>query len=162
MDPDVDLNREDYRDFHAYVEEKIALALQATDVKNMGGFIVQAIRENYQDPVAQAQFQERKHEEQQAMLNALKSEMSEKKSALLRQAVRTHPELLEQAAEKIQSHFARERLASYNSLQEAYRDGGLVTAEINAILAEEFCKDLLAPVNAAYEDEKARILGEDV
>ena len=118
VDPEADLNLEDYRDFHAYVEEKIALALQATDVKNMGGFIVQAIRENYQDPVAQAQFQERKHEEQQAMLNALKSEMSEKKSALLRQAVRTHPELLEQAAEKIQSHFARERLASYNSLQE--------------------------------------------
>ena len=32
------------------------------------------------------------------------------------------------------------------------------TAEINAILAAEFCQDLLAPVVAAYEDEKARIL----
>ena len=121
--------------------EKVALALQATHIKNMSEFIVQAIRENYQDPVAQAQFQERKHKEQQAMLDALKSEMSDKRNALLRQAVRTNPKLLEQAAEKIQSHFVRERLASYNSLQEAYRDGGMVTAEINAILAADLCAD---------------------
>ena len=125
----------------------------------MGGFIVQAIRENYQDPVAQAQFQERKHEEQQAMLNALKSEMSDKRSALLRQAVRTHPELLEQAAEKIQSHFARERLASYNSLQEAYRDGGLVTAEINAILAEEFLRRSACPLASDIRGRKSTDLG---
>ena len=158
VDADADLKPEVYHDFHAYVEEKIALASQTENVKNMGGFIVKAIRENYQDPVAQAQFQERKHKEQQAMLDALRSEMSEKRNALLRQAVRTTPELLEQAAEKIQSHFALERLESYNSLQEAYRDGGMVTAEINAILAEYFCADLLAPLQTAYEDEKARIL----
>ena len=156
---DADLKTDDYHDFHAYVEEKIALAHQAGNVKNMGGYIVQAIRENYQDPELQLQLDIRKHKEQQAMLDALRSEMSEKRNALLRQAVRTNPELLEQAAEKITSHFALERLESYNSLQEAYRDGGLVTAEINAILAAEFCQDLLAPIIAAYEDEKARILG---
>ena len=121
-------------------------------------FIVQAIRENYQDPIAQAQFQERKHKEQQAMLNALHSEMLEKRSVLLRQAIRANPKLLEQAAEKIQSHFAHERLATYNSLQEAYRDGGMVTAEINGILAEGVCADLIAPVYAIYEAEKERIL----
>ena len=156
---DADLKTDDYHDFHAYVEEKIALAHQAENVKNMGGYIVQAIRENYQDPELQLQLDIRKHKEQQAMLDALRSEMSEKRNALLRQAVRTNPELLEQAAEKITSRFALERLESYNSLQEAYRDGGLVTAEINAILAAEFCQDLLAPIIAAYEDEKARILG---
>ena len=43
-----------------YVEEKIGLAQQATDVKNMGGFIVKAIRENYQDPVFQRELQVRK------------------------------------------------------------------------------------------------------
>ena len=157
VDTDADLKPEDYRDFQAYVEEKIALAHQAANVKNIGGFIVQAIRENYQDPELQLQFEIRKHKEQQAMLDALRSEMFEKRSTLLRQAVRANPELLEQAAEKIQSHFAGDRLASYNSLQEAYRDGGMVTAEINGILAEEFCQDLIAPVIEVYEAEKKRL-----
>ena len=151
---------ENYRDFAEYVDEKIALAQQATHVKNMGGFIVQAIRDNYQDPVFQTELEERKAQEKKVILASLESEMSEKRSALLRQAVRTTPELLEQAAQRIQSYLARERLASYNSLQEAYRDGGMVTAEINGILAEEFCQDLIAPILAAYEDEKARILAE--
>ena len=156
---DAEVVMEDYSDFAAYIDEKIGLAQQATHVQNVGGFIVKAIRENYQDPVFQAELVERKAQERQAMLDSVESELLEKKNALLRQAVRTNPELLEYAADKIQSHFARERLASYNSLQEAYRDGGIVTAEINAILAKEFCQALLAPVNAAYEDEKARILG---
>ena len=150
--------REDYRDFAAYVEEKIGLVQAATDVKNKGGYIVQAIRENYQDPTVQVRLQERKAEEQQGMLNSLESEMVEKKNALLRQAVRTNPELLEQAADKIQSHIVRERLASFASVQDAYRDGGMVTAEINAILADEYCADLLAPVYEIYEAEKARVL----
>ena len=157
---DADVTQEDYRDFQGYVEEKIGLAQQAANVKNMGGFIVKAIRENYNDPVFQARLQERREWEQQGLLDTLESETLEKKNALLRQAVRTHPELLEQAADKIQSHIIRERLASYASLQEAYRDGGMVTAEINAILADTFCVELLAPVYEVYEDEKARILGE--
>lgn len=160
VDADADLNREDYRDFETYVEEKIIVARQATGVKNMGGFIVQAIRKNYQDAVAQAAFKERKGHEKKAMLAALESEMKEKRSALLRQAIRANPELLEKAAEKIQSYLALERLENANSLQEAYRDGGMVTAEINGILAEEFCQELLAPVYAVYETEKARILDE--
>ena len=41
----------------------------------------------------------------------------------------------------------------------AYQKGGMVTAEINAILAAEFCQALLAPVVAAYQDERDRILG---
>ena len=36
----------------------------------------------------------------------------------------------------------------------------MVKAEINAILVDHFCQDLIAPVNAAYENEKARILDE--
>ena len=151
---------ESYRDFEAYIKEKIGLAKQATGVKNIGGFIVNAIRENYQDPTFQAQLEERKQREKEGMLNALESETLEKRTALLRQAVRTHPELLEQASERIQSHVVRKRLNNYDSVQEAYRDGGMVTAEINAILAEEFCADLLAPVMEAYETEKARILGQ--
>lgn len=155
---DADVPLKDYQDFEAYVAEKIGLAKQATGVKNMGGFIVQAIRENYQDPIFQVQLEERRQREKDGMLNALESETMEKKNALLRQAVRTNPELLEQASVKIQSHFIRERLENYDTLQEAYREGGMVTAEINAILAEEFCTDLLAPLYEVYETEKARIL----
>ena len=36
----------------------------------------------------------------------------------------------------------------------------IVKAEIDGILTAEFCKNLLAPVNAAYADEKSTILGE--
>lgn len=150
---------EAYRDFGAYIEEKIGLAKQAVGVNNLAGFVIQAIRENYQDPQLQLQLEKRTQKEQKAMLEALKSEMLEKRSALLRQAVRTDPELLDQAAARIQSHYALARLPDYNSLQEAYRDGGLITAEINGILAEEFCQDLIAPIEEAYEAEKARILG---
>ena len=156
---DADVTQEDYRDFRTYVEEKIGLAQQASEVKNIGGFIVKAIRENYNDPVFQARLEERKQREQQGLLDSLESEMLEKKNALLRQAVRANPELLEQAVDRIQSHIIRERLASYPSLQAAYRDGGMVTAEINAILADEFCAELLAPLYEVYESEKAQILG---
>ena len=154
----VDVPQENYRDFQAYVQEKIGLAQQATDVKNIGGFIVKAIRENYNDPVFQARLEERKKREQQGILDSLESEMLEKKNALLRQAVRSNPEILEQAVDRIQSRIIRERLASYESIQEAYRDGSMVTAEINAILADEFCADLLAPLYEVYASEKAQIL----
>ena len=155
---DVDVPMENYRDFEAYVAEKIGLAKQATGVKNMGGFIVQAVRENYRDPTLQAALEKRKEKEREGMLNALESETMEKKNALLRQAVRTDPELLVQASDRINSHIIRKRLDAYASIKEAYRDGGMVTAEINAILAEEFCVDLLAPLYEVHETEKARIL----
>jgi len=155
---DADVQLEAHKDFEAYVQEKIGLANQAMGVKNIGGFIVKAIRENYQDPALQAQLAKRKEKEQAGMLDALESETLEKRNALLRQAVRTEPELLEKAVEKIESHIIRKRLDSYDSLEEAYHDGGMVTAEINAILTEAFCVALLAPVYEAYEAEKAKIL----
>ena len=124
-----DVQLEAYPDFAAYVEEKIGLAQQA-GVKNRAGFIVQAIRENYQDPVFQAQLEDRKQREQAAMLKAIESEKIEKRNALLRQAVRTEPELLEKAVEKMDSHVVIKRLDDYASVEEAYRDGGMVTGEI--------------------------------
>ena len=80
------------------------------------------------------------------------------KNALLRQAVRTNPGLLEKAAAKIRAHIVHKRLENYDSIQEAYENNVIVTAEINAILAEEFCADLLVPLYEVYETEKARIL----
>ena len=146
-------------DFAVYVEEKIGLAQHATDVKNAGGFIVKAIRENYQNPEFQKQLQSEKTEETQAMLVSLKNEMLEKQNALLRQAVRATPELLDQAAAKIISGFIRERLLEYDSIADAYAASSVVAGDINNILAKEHCADLLAPLQATYEDEKARILG---
>ena len=131
---------EESGDFAVY-EEKIGLAQQATDVKNAGGFIVKAIGENYQDPVFRKELQVRKAEEREAMLALLRNEMLEKRNALIRQAVRARPELLEQAAAKIMSSFIRERLMEYDSVKDAYGAGGSVTGEINSILAEAFCAD---------------------
>ena len=106
-----DVRMEAYRDFGAYVEEKIGLAKQAAGVSNLAGFVIQAVRENYQDPQLQLKLEKRTQREQRAMLEALKSERDEKRSALLRQAVRTDPELLDQAAPRVQSRYALERIA---------------------------------------------------
>ena len=108
---------EDKEDFAVYVDEKIGLARHATNVRNAGGFIVKAIRENYQDPEFQKELQVKKKKEKQEILALLRREMLEKQTALIRQAVRANPELLEQAAEKITSSFVRERLMDYDSVK---------------------------------------------
>ena len=88
------------------------------------------------------------------MRASLRTEMLEKRNALMRQAVRARPELLEQAAARITSRFVQERLTEYDSVKDAYEAGGMVAGEINIILAEEFCADLIAPVLAVYEAER--------
>ena len=150
---------DDKENFAVYVEEKIGLARHATSVKNAGGFIVKAIQENYQDPEFQKQLQTEKAENKKAMLASLKDEMLEKQNALIRQAVRANPELLEQAAAKITSGFVRERLMAYDSIKDAYDAGGVVAGDINNILSKEFCADLITPVIAIYEAEIKQLEG---
>ncbi|MCG8622035.1 MAG: replication initiation protein, partial [Proteobacteria bacterium] len=144
---------EDTADFAVYVEEKIDLARHATSVKNAGGFIVKAIQENYQNPEFQKQLQAEKAKKKQAMLASLRDEMLEKQHALIRQAVRANPELLEQAAAQITSGFVKERLMAYDSIKDAYDAGTVVAGEINSILAKDLCADLIAPVIAMYQTE---------
>ena len=151
-----------YPDFMAYVAEKIEMSLDATDVRNRAGFIVEAIRENYQDPVVQKEREMRAEKSKEKELEDLEAEFEVKRDNILRQTVHAQPELVERAAERIQSYMIRTRLRRHASVIEAYQKGGMIKAEIDGILAEEFCKDLLASVNAAYEDEKARILGTTV
>ena len=146
-----------YPDFDTYVIEKIELSHHAKDVKNRGGFIVEAIREHYIDPEAEARRTAEKAREQQTLLNTLKSERDEKVAVLIQQAVRQTPELLEKAATQLPA-FARRRLDDYESVQAAYQAGGMVAGNLKGVLAEDFCAELLAPVYEAYEDEKARIL----
>lgn len=149
-----------YPDFLGYIAEKIEMSLSAAGVKNRAGYIIEAIRENYQDPEIQKQREARAEKAKEKELEDLTTEFKAKRDNILRQAVHTQPELVEQAAEKITSYIIRERLLEHDTAVAAYQKGGMVKAEIDGILAAEFCQDLLAPVNAAYEDEKARILGE--
>ena len=148
-----------YPDFMAYIAEKIEMSLDAAVVKNRAGYIVEAIRENYQDAEIQKQRQLRAEKVREKALEDLTAGFRGKRDNIIRQAVHADPGLVEAAAERIQSYIVRQRLVEHPSAIEAYQKGGMVAAEINAILAAEFCQDLLAPVVAAYEDEKARILG---
>ena len=149
-----------YRDFLGYVAEKVEMSLDASGVKNSGGFIVAAIRENYQDSAVQKERETRAAKVREKELEDLTAEFRAKRDNLLRQAVHAAPELAERAAERIQSYIIRERLLEHDSPIEAYQKGGMVKAEIDGILAAEFCQDLLAPVVEAYETEKARIFAE--
>ena len=144
---------EDREDFDAYVEEKIGLARYAAGIRSVGGFIVKAIQENYQDPAMQKRLEAERVEEEQATLASLRGEMLEKQNALIRQAVRANPELLEQAAAKITSGFVKERLMAYDSIKDAYDVGGVVAGDINNILSKDLCADVIAPVIAMYEAE---------
>ena len=148
-----------YPDFLGYVSEKIEMSLHGANVKNRAGYIVEAIRENYQDPEIQKARAQRAKKAKQKELEDLTTEFNVKRRNLLRQVVHAQPELVETAAERVQSYIVRQRLLEHDSAIEAYQKGGMVAAEINAILAAEFCQDLLAPVVEAYQDEKARILG---
>ena len=146
-----------YPDFLGYVAEKIEMSLDAAVVRNRAGYIVEAIRENYQDPELQKQRQLRAEKAKQKVLEDLKMEYNAKRNTLLRQAVHADPGLVERAAKHIHSYIVRERLVEHPSAMEAYQKGGMVAAEINGILAAEFCQDLLAPVVETYDNEKARI-----
>ena len=147
-----------YPDFSAYVSEKIEMSLDASEVKNRAGYIVKAIRENYQNARVQQARQVRAEKMREQALEDLTRDFRAKCNTLIRQAVHADPHLVEAAAEKIQSYIVRQRLEEHPTPMKAYQQGGMVAAEINAILAAEFCQDLIAPVTAAYEDEKEKIL----
>ena len=151
-----------YPDFAEYIAEKIEMSVGAVGVKNRAGYIVEAIRENYQDPELQKQRRVRAEKAKEKALEDLTEEFRAKRDTLIRQAIHATPELVEKAAERIQSYIVRQRLEEQPSPMAGYQKGGMIKAEINAILAAEFCQDLLAPVVQAYEDEKARICKDDV
>lgn len=149
-----------YPDFMGYVTEKIEMSIDAVGVRNRAGYIIEAIRENYQDERVQKERQLRAEKVREKELEDLEAEYKTKRNTIIRQAIHAEPELVEAAAEKVHGHIVRQRLDAQPSAMAAYQKGGMVAAEINFILAKEFCQELLAPVKAAYEDEKARIMGE--
>ena len=149
-----------YPDFNEYIGEKIEMSLTAAGVKNRSGYIIEAIRENYQNETVQKERERRAEQTRKNELENLETEFNAKRNHIVRETVRAKPEIIEQAATCIENPFVRNRLNEYNSPTEAYEERSMVKAEIDAIIAAEFCQDLLAPVVAAYEDEKARICGE--
>ena len=147
-----------YPDFAAYIAEKIEISLNATDVENRGGFIVEAVRGNYIDPTVQKARELRAEKAKEKELEDLTAEFKVKRDNILRQAVHAQPELVDRVAERIQSYMVKEHLQEQESVMAVYQKGGMIKAEIDGILAEEFCADLLATVYEVYETEKARIL----
>ena len=142
-----------YPDFLSYISEKIEMSLDAAGVRNRSGYIVEAIRENYQDAEVQKARALRAEKVREKELQELTEEFKIKRQNILRQAVHAEPALVERAAKHIHSYIVRERLLEHDSALVAYQKGGMVTAEINAILAAEFCQALLAPVVEADENQ---------
>ena len=96
-----------------------------------------------------------KRKNERRCLRCCGTEMLEKRNALIRQAVRSRPELLEQAAAKIMSSFIRERLMEYDLGERCLRSRvGRSLAKLTASSLKRFCADLIAPVLAAYEAER--------
>ena len=150
----------DYTDFLAYVSEKIEMAMYASNVSNTGGYVVEAIRNNYQNDEVRKAREVRAERAREKELEDLEEAFRARRANLLRQAIQADPGLVERAGAKIENNFVRRRIEECDTAMEGYQAYPAVKAYIDDIIATEFCKDLFAPVNAAYEEEKARVLGE--
>ena len=132
--------------------------MYASNVHNTAGYIVEAIRNNYQNDNVRKEREVRAERAREKELEDLTTEFYFKRDNLLRQAIQADSEIVERAAERIELPLIRKQLLEYDTAMQAYKDVPMVKVEINAILAEDFCQQQLAPVVLAYEEEKARIL----
>ena len=89
-----------YADFLSYISEKIEMSVDAVAVKNRAGYIVEAIRENYQDTEVQKAREVRAEKVREKELEDLTTEFRVKRDNILRQAVHAQPTLVESAAAK--------------------------------------------------------------
>ena len=149
-----------YTDFLAYVSEKIEMSLSAPNVANRAGYIIEAIRENYQDARVQKARQVRAEKLKEQALEDLTAAFYIKRNNIVRQAIQADPMLIEKAAERVETYHPRKRLQEYGTATEAYQESPMVKVAIEAVIADEFCQDRLASVVEAYEDEKTRILAD--
>ena len=103
-----------YPDFLTYIAEKIEISRHAAEIKNRGGFIIEAIRENYQDSEVQKARELRAEKAKEKELEDLTAEFRVKRDNIIRQAVHAEPELVELAAKHIHSYIVRERLLEHD------------------------------------------------
>ena len=149
-----------YPDFLAYVAEKIEMSFSAAAVSNRGGYVIEAIRENYHDERVRKERELRAERAKEKELEDLEEAFRIKRNNILRQAIQADPALIQKAAERVTLIHPRRRLEEYDTATEAYQESSMVKIAIEEIIADEFCKDRLAPVIETYEDEKARILAD--
>ena len=147
-----------YPDFLAYVSEKIEMSFSASGVKNQGGYVIEAIRENYQDEWVRKAREVRAEKLKEQALQDSEEAFILKRNNILRQAIQADPTLIEKAAERVETYHPRRRLNEYDTATEAYRESTMVKVAIEDAIADHFCKDKLAPILENYQDEKARIL----
>ena len=149
-----------YPDFLAYVAEKIEMSLSVPNVANRAGYIIEAVRENYQDERVRKARQVRAEKLKAQALEDLTASFYVKRNNIVRQAIQADPTLIEKAAERVKTHHPRKRLQEYEKATEAYQKSPMVKVAIDEVIADEFCNDQLTPITEAYESEKARILGD--
>ena len=149
----------DYPDFLAYVSEKIEMSLYASNVNNTAGYVVDAIRNNYQNDTVQKAREMRAERAREKELEDLSEKFRIKRANLLRQAIQADPELVERAVATIDNNFVRRRIEECDTAMQAYKEYPIVKSYVDEILADNFCQELIAPVVSAYEEEKARVLG---
>ncbi len=147
-----------YPDFLAYVAEKIEMSFSASGVKNQGGYVIEAIRENYQDEWVRKEREVRAEKAREQELEDAEETFLIRRNNILRQAIQADPTLIEKAAERVETYHPRRRLEEYDTATEAYRESTMVKVAIEEAIADDFCKDKLAPILQSYQDEKARIL----
>ena len=148
-----------YTDFSAYVSEKIEMSLDVAGMKNRAGYIIKAIGENYQNSEVRKAREIRAEKIKEKALEDLQTEFNAKRANILRQSIHAEPELIEQAAAHITIPFVRKRLNEYDSVKEAYDESAMVKTQIDQLIIDTFCQEQMAPVIAAFEAEKAKILG---
>ena len=149
----------DYPDFLVYVSEKIEMSLYASNVNNTGGYVVDAIRNNYQNEKVKKARVERAKRAKEKELEDLDEAFQTKRANLLRQIIQTEPELVEHAVAKIDNRFIRNRVQDCDTAMEAYKEFPAVKAYADDIIAKELYQEKFVLMTAAYEEEKARILG---
>ena len=93
-----------YPDFLTYIAEKIEVSLHAAEIKNRGGFIIEAIRENYQNSEVQKARALRAEKAKEKELEDLTAEFRVKRDNIIRQAIHAEPGLVERAAKHIHSY----------------------------------------------------------
>ena len=77
-----------YPDFLGYISEKIEMSLDAVGVKNRAGYIIEAIRGNYQDERVQKERQMRAQKVREKELEDLQAEFKVKRDTIIQSS---HP-----------------------------------------------------------------------
>ena len=146
-----------YPDFLTYITEKVEMSMYALGVKNRPGYIVEAIRGNYQDKAVARGRKQLAKRVKEKQLEALASEYNTRRDLILHNFIESRPHLVYTVADKIQTEFVLERLRDYPSPAEAYAHNSVFKAEVHSIVETEFCADLVAALYQEYENKKASL-----